>query len=310
MVYMNRIAVLTSGGDAPGMNAAIRAVVRQGIHRGVEVLGVQRGYDGLVDGDFCELGHAVVEDIIDRGGTILKSARSASFMTVNGQSLALEAIRSAGIEGLVVIGGDGSLKGAGKLAAYGVPTIGIPATIDNDISGTDYAIGFDTAVNTAVQAIDRIRDTAFSHERIFVIEVMGREAGDIALWAGVCTGADSIIVPGASYSIEDIVCRIQDGRKRGKMHSMIVVAEGVCQGTDIKDMIAQKLDLETKVVVLGHLQRGGSPTAFDRMVAGKMGAAAVDSLVEGKKGIMMGWNMRQLVFVPLEGSEEYKRSVV
>ncbi|MEC1720642.1 6-phosphofructokinase [Schinkia azotoformans] len=306
---MEKIAVLTSGGDAPGMNAAIRAVVRRGIYCGLEVYGVRHGYEGLINGDFQKMDLGSVGDIIHRGGTILRSARSELFKTVEGQHLALKSLNKVDIEGLIVIGGDGSFKGAGKLVEQGFPTIGIPGTIDNDIAGTEYSIGFDTAVNTVMEAIDKIRDTAYSHERICIIEVMGREAGDIALWSGLCSGAESIIIPEAPQNVEDIIIRIQQGQKRGKMHSIIVVAEGVCSGEDLKTIIKEKFNLETRVIVLGHLQRGGSPTAYDRMMASRMGAKAVDMLVDGEKGVMVGWRKCQLVHVPFDKAYEDKHKV-
>lgn len=306
---MKKIAVLTSGGDAPGMNAAIRAVVRRGIFKGLEVYGVRHGYEGLIEGDFKKMDLGSVGDIIHRGGTVLRSARSELFKTKEGRNLALESLREMGIEGLIVIGGDGSFKGAGKLTEQQFPTIGIPGTIDNDIAGTEYSIGFDTAVNTVIGAIDKIRDTAYSHERICIIEVMGREAGDIALWSGLCSGAESIIIPEAPHTIEDIIFRIQEGQKRGKMHSIIVVAEGVCSGEELKNVIKRKFALDSRVIVLGHLQRGGSPTAYDRMMASRMGAKAVDLLIEGKKGIMVGWRSCQLIEVPFNIAKEERHKV-
>ncbi|MBZ5753491.1 6-phosphofructokinase [Metabacillus rhizolycopersici] len=306
---MNKIAVLTSGGDAPGMNAAIRAVVRRGIFKGLDVYGVKNGYDGLMTGNFIQMDLGSVGDILHRGGTILYSARSERFKTADGQQQALAQLMEVGIDGLVVIGGDGSFKGAGKLTAQGFPTIGIPGTIDNDIAGTDYTIGFDTAVNTAVEAIDKIRDTASSHERTYVIEVMGRDAGDIALWAGMCAGAESIIIPEANYEINDMIDRIKQGHERGKLHSIIVVAEGVCKGTDIGNMIEEKTGFDTRVAVLGHFQRGGSPTAYDRMMSSQMGAKAVDLLVEGKKGVMVGVKNGQLIYTPFEEAAKDRHTI-
>lgn len=306
---MNKIAVLTSGGDAPGMNAAIRAVVRRGIFKGLDVYGVKNGYDGLMAGNFIQMDLGSVGDILHRGGTILYSARSERFKTADGQQQALAQLMEVGIDGLVVIGGDGSFKGAGKLTAQGFPTIGIPGTIDNDIAGTDYTIGFDTAVNTAVEAIDKIRDTASSHARTYVIEVMGRDAGDIALWAGLCAGAESIIIPEANHEIDDIIDRIQQGHKRGKLHSIIVVAEGVCKGTDISHVIEEKTGFDTRVVVLGHFQRGGSPTAYDRMMSSQMGAKAVDLLVEGKNGVMVGVKNGQLIYTPFEEAAKDRHTI-
>lgn len=306
---MKRIAVLTSGGDAPGMNAAIRAVVRRGIYRGLEVFGVKNGFLGLMDGNFIPMNLGSVGDILHRGGTILQSARSERFKTAEGQQKALSKLRENDIEALIVIGGDGSFRGAGKLTEQGFPTIGIPGTIDNDISGTDYSIGFDTAVNTAVEAIDRIRDTATSHQHIYLIEVMGRDAGDIALWAGMCAGAESIIIPEENYDLNEMMARLERSNKRGKKHSIIVVAEGVCRAQDIADIISGKTGLETRVTVLGHLQRGGSPTAYDRMMASQMGAKAVDLLLEGEMGVMVGFKKGQLIHTPFQEAAKDKHSI-
>ncbi|MEW9671860.1 6-phosphofructokinase [Ammoniphilus sp. 3BR4] len=292
---MKRIAVLTSGGDAPGMNAAIRAVVRRGIFRGLEVFGVKNGFQGLMEGNFIPMNLGSVGDIIHRGGTILQSSRTERFKTAEGQQKAFSELRDNDIEALIVIGGDGSFRGASKLTEQGFPTVGIPGTIDNDISGTDYSIGFDTAVNTAVEAIDKIRDTATSHEHTYLIEVMGRDAGDIALWSGVCAGAEVIIIPEENHDMNDMIARLERSNKRGKKHSIIVVAEGVCRGQDIADIIREKTGLETRVTVLGHLQRGGSPSAYDRMMASQMGAKAVDLLLEGEMGVMVGVKKGQLI---------------
>lgn len=306
---MNKIAILTSGGDAPGMNTAIRAVVRRGIFKGLDVYGVQNGYKGLIAGDFVPMDFKSVGDILHRGGTILQSTRCDEFRTEEGQKKGAEQLKKAGISGLVVVGGDGSFQGATKLNALGVATIGIPGTIDNDISGTDYTIGFDTAVNTALDAIDKIRDTASSHERTYVIEVMGRDAGDIALWAGMCAGAESIIIPEAIDDIEDVIDRVQRGAKRGKKHSIIVVAEGVGKGDEIGKVIEERTGFETKVTILGHFQRGGSPSAYDRMMSTQMGAKAVDLLVEGTAGVMVGLRNGQLVHTPFEEALQYKRTL-
>lgn len=297
---MNKIAVLTSGGDAPGMNAAVRAVVRRGIYHGMRVYGVSHGYDGLMNGDFTEMELGSVGDIIHRGGTILLSARSEEFKTEAGQAKAVEQLKKHGIEGLVVIGGDGSFRGAQKLAAKGIVTAGVPGTIDNDIPCTDFTVGFDTAINTVIDAVDRIRDTATSHERTYVIEVMGRDAGDIALWAGLAAGAESILIPEAGYDIDEIVERLQKGHERGKKHSIIIVAEGVGSGVEIGEAVKEKTGLETRVTVLGHIQRGGSPTAFDRMLASRLGAEAVDLLQAGESGKMVGIQNNRVVSVPFE----------
>ncbi|HJV45477.1 MAG TPA: 6-phosphofructokinase [Bacillota bacterium] len=306
---MKKIAVLTSGGDAPGMNAAIRAVVRRGIFKGIDVFGVMHGYEGLMNGDFIAMDLGSVGDIIHRGGTILRSARSERFKSDEGRQLALTKLKEAGIEGLVVIGGDGSFRGATKLTEAGFPTIGIPGTIDNDIAGTDYTIGFDTAVNTVIHAIDKIRDTASSHERTYVIEVMGRDAGDIALWSGLCIGAESIIIPEAACDMDDVIERLEQGNKRGKKHSIIVVAEGVARGHDFAQTIVDRTGLETRVTVLGHLQRGGSPTAYDRMLSSQMGARAVDLLIEGEKGVMVGIKNGKLIHLPFAEAAKDKHQI-
>lgn len=310
---MRRIAVLTSGGDAPGMNTAIRAVVRRGIFNGLDVFGVKNGYQGLIDGDIVPMNLGSVGDIIHRGGTILQSTRCEKFKEEEGQEQALQQLKEKGIDGLIVIGGDGSFQGAKKLTLRGIPTIGIPGTIDNDIAGTEYTIGFDTAVNTAVEAIDKIRDTAASHKLIYVVEVMGRDAGDIALWAGMCAGAESIIIPEADYDIEDIIDRIKSGYERGKMHSIIVVAEGAHnnngQRVEIEREIRDRIGFETKVTILGHIQRGGSPSAYDRMWSSQMGARAVDLLVEGEKGVMVGMKDGRLHHIPFEEALKNKHSV-
>jgi 6-phosphofructokinase 1 len=310
---MKKIAVLTSGGDAPGMNTAIRAVVRRGIFKGLDVFGVKNGFKGLMDGDFISMNLGSVGDIIHRGGTILQTTRCKEFKESEGQQKALMQLKEAGIDGLVVIGGNGSFEGARKLTVQGMPTIGIPGTIDNDIAGTDYTIGFDTAVNTAVEAIDKIRYTAASHMRIYVVEVMGRDAGDIALWAGMCAGAESIIIPEADQDIEDVIDRIKHGFQRGKMHSIIVVAEGAFNGAgkgiEIGREIEERLGFDTKVTILGHLQRGGSPSAYDRMMSSQMGARAVDLLVEGGKGIMVGFKNGQLIDTPFEVAVKDKQTL-
>ena len=283
-----RIGILTSGGDAPGMNAAIRAVVRKSISMGIEVIGVRRGFAGLLANDVERLDAGSVADIIHRGGTHLRTARSAEFMTPEGQAQALSVIKLNDIEGLVIIGGDGSFRGAQWLYEQGVMTVGVPATIDNDIPGTVETIGFDTAVNTAVEAIDRIRDTATSHERIFVIEVMGRDAGMIALQAGLAGGAESILVPEVPLLLDEVCRRLGQSSLRGKLYSIIVVSEGVMSGYDVSKAVFEKCGFETRVTVLGHVQRGGTPTARDRNLASMLGAEAVDVLASGRGGLMVG----------------------
>lgn len=292
---MKKIGVLTSGGDAPGMNAAIRAVVRKCIYHDVEVYGIYYGYQGLIDGNIQKLEIGSVGDIIQRGGTMLYTARCEEFKTEEGQQKGIEQLKKHGIEGLVVIGGDGSFKGAEKLTEKGYPCIGVPGTIDNDIPSTDFTIGFDTALNTVIEAIDKIRDTATSHERTYVIEVMGRNAGDIALWAGLADGAESILIPEVQDSFEDIIDRLKRGHERGKRHSIIIVAEGIGSGVEYGQKIQEATNLETRVTVLGHTQRGGSPTAFDRVLASRLGAKAVDLLLEGQAGRMVGMENNQLV---------------
>ncbi|MBC2303553.1 6-phosphofructokinase [Listeria booriae] len=292
---MKRIAVLTSGGDAPGMNAAARAVVRKGIYEGIEVYGIDYGFLGLVNGDIHKLDLGSVGDLLHRGGTFLYSARYPEFATEEGQLKGIEQLKKFGIEGLVVIGGDGSYHGAEALTKRGFPTVGIPGTIDNDISGTDFTIGFDTALNTVLDALDKIRDTATSHERTFIIEVMGRDAGDIALWSGLAGGAEAIIVPEHNFKMEDVVDRLNKGLARGKKHSIIVVAEGVISGNEFATQLAEFGDYHARVTVLGHVQRGGSPTAFDRVLASRLGARAVDLLIENRGGLAVGIKNNKIV---------------
>ena len=284
------IGVLTSGGDAPGMNAAIRAVVRQAISKGKKVKGIRRGYTGLIAEDIVDMEAKDVSDIIQRGGTILQTARCPEFRTEEGQKLGAEMCRKHGIEGLIVIGGDGSFRGAQKLAAQGINTIGIPGTIDLDISCTDYTIGFDTAVNTAMEAIDKIRDTASSHERCSIIEVMGRDAGYIALWCGLANGAEQVLIP-EKYDFDEqkIVNNIIANRKRGKRHYIIINAEGIGHSTSLARRIEAATGMETRATILGHMQRGGSPTCKDRVYASTMGAYAVDLLCEGKSNRIVAY---------------------
>ncbi|AIF43223.1 6-phosphofructokinase [Virgibacillus sp. SK37] len=292
---MKRIGVLTSGGDAPGMNAAIRAVVRKAIFHDLEVYGIKYGYQGLMEGNIFKMEVGSVGDIIHRGGTMLYSARSDEFKTPEGQARGIQQLEKFGIEGLIVIGGDGSFRGAQKLTERGYPCIGVPGTIDNDIAGTDFTIGFDTALNTVIEAIDKIRDTATSHERTYVIEVMGRDAGDLALWAGLADGAESILIPERKDDFSEVIQKLQRGRERGKKHSIIVLAEGVGSGFKYGERIHQATSLETRVTVLGHIQRGGSPTASDRVLASRLGAYAVDLLLAGKAGRTVGIQNNHLV---------------
>ncbi|AKL85799.1 6-phosphofructokinase [Bacillus atrophaeus] len=292
---MKRIGVLTSGGDSPGMNAAVRAVVRKAIYHDVEVYGIYNGYSGLISGKIEKLELGSVGDIIHRGGTKLYTARCPEFKTVEGREKGIENLKKLDIEGLVVIGGDGSYMGAKKLTEHGFPCVGVPGTIDNDIPGTDFTIGFDTALNTVIDAIDKIRDTATSHERTYVIEVMGRHAGDIALWAGLAGGAESILIPEADYDMSEILARLKRGHDRGKKHSIIIVAEGVGSGVEFGKRIEEETNLETRVSVLGHIQRGGSPSASDRVLASRLGAYAVELLLEGKGGRCVGIQNNKLV---------------
>lgn len=275
---MKRIAVLTSGGDAPGMNAAIRAAVRYGIANGLEVWGIERGYAGLLQNEFVEMNMRSVSDIVQRGGTVLRTARSRDFMTQEGLELALDNLSKKGIEGLVVIGGDGSFRGAKSLSEHGVPTIGIPGTIDNDLGYTDYTLGFDTACNTILDAINKLRDTMSSHDRICIIEVMGRNCGDLALYAGIGGGAELIVVPEIKMGIDEIVGELHSYRQKGKYSSIIVLSEGAGKATVLREQIIERLGASVRATVLGHLQRGGSPSCRDRMLGADFGVKAVSLL--------------------------------
>lgn len=295
METMKKIGVLTSGGDSPGMNPAIRAVVRKGIYHNVDVFGIYGGYSGLISGNIKKLELGSVGDIIHRGGTMLHSARCPEFKNKEVQQQGIEQLKAHGIEGLVVIGGDGSYRGAKALTEQGYPCVGVPGTIDNDIPGTELTIGFDTALNTVIDAVDKIRDTATSHERTFVIEVMGRDAGDIALWAGLAGGAETILIPEENYDMNEVADRLRKGQERGKKHSIIIVAEGVCSGVEFAKQLQELTNFDTRVSVLGHMQRGGSPTAADRVLASRLGARAVELLIEGKGGRAVGIEKNQLV---------------
>ena len=288
---VNTIGVLTSGGDAPGMNAAIRAVVRQACANGKKVKGIRRGYQGLLEEDIIDMQRESVSDIVDKGGTILFTARCSEFRTEDGQRKGAEICKKHGIDGLVVIGGDGSFAGAQKLAGFGVNTVGVPGTIDLDIACTEYTIGFDTAVNTAMQAIDKVRDTSTSHERRSIIEVMGRNAGYIALWCGIANGAEDILIPEQyDYDEQKISNNIINNRKRGKKHHIIINAEGIGQSTSMARRIEAATGVETRATILGYMQRGGSPTCRDRVYATMMGAMAVDLLCEGKSNRVVGFS--------------------
>lgn len=298
---MKKIAVFTSGGDSPGMNACIRAVVRTAIYRGLEVYGIYRGYEGMIEGDIKKLQSHSVSNIVQRGGTMLKSARSAEFRTPEGRKKAYDNLVAHGIEGLVAIGGDGTFTGA-KLffEEYGIPTVGCPGTIDNDIFGTDYTIGFDTAVNTALEAIDKIRDTAAAHDRVFFVEVMGRDAGFIAVESGIGGGAEFVMVPETKSNLDEIVKSFKTLRK-SKSSSIIVVAEGEEEGSaetvmkKVREQVKDK-DREFKVTTLGHIQRGGNPTAQDRVLASRCGMAAVEGLISGEKNCMAGVMNQNVVY--------------
>lgn len=306
---MKRIGVLTSGGDAPGMNAALRAVVRVAIYNGLKVSGIKRGYQGLIEGDIEDLDVSSVGDIIHRGGTKLRTARCEEFRTPEGQQRGLEVLRMFNIDGLVVIGGDGSFQGAKKLANAGFPTIGIPATIDNDLEYTDYTIGFDTALNTVVDAVSKVRDTSTSHDRASIIEVMGRNCGDIALYAGLAGGAESIIIPELDNDVDDICRKLIQGRNRGKLHNIILLAEGVGKPYEWAETIREKTDVEVRVSVIGYLQRGGTPTAFDRILASRMGAASVDLLLEGKAGRALGIKGTQIIDMDIDDALDMHKSI-
>ncbi len=287
---INTIGVLTSGGDAPGMNAAIRAVVRKAISEGKKVKGIYKGYNGLLNEEIKDLTARDVSDTISKGGTILYTARCAEFRTEEGQKRGAEVCRKHGIDGLVVIGGDGSFAGAQKLANLGINTVGLPGTIDLDIACTEYTIGFDTAVNTAMEAIDKVRDTSTSHERCSIIEVMGRNAGYIALWCGIANGAEDILLPEKyDYDEQKLINNIIATRKRGKKHHIIINAEGIGHSTSMARRIEAATGVETRATILGHMQRGGSPTCKDRVYASMMGAYAVDLLCEGKTNRVVGY---------------------
>lgn len=297
---MKRIGVITSGGDAPGMNSAVRAVVRAAIARGAEVLGFQHGWRGVMTEEITPLDSKAVGGIISLGGTLLRSARCQEFREEAGRVQAMDVLKANGIEGLVVIGGDGSLTGAKKLLEeHNLPIMGIPGSIDNDIPGTDYSIGFDTAVNTARDAIDKVRDTAYSHDRVFVIEVMGRNNGFIALECALACGAEAVLLPEVPYSLMEICDSLRAQRAKGKSSSIVVVAEGAAKGVDVCDFIALHTKFEARAVVLGHMQRGGTPTAFDRVLALRLGASAANRLISGFSGEMVGVESGRLVSHPL-----------
>ncbi|MBB6217291.1 6-phosphofructokinase 1 [Anaerosolibacter carboniphilus] len=304
---MKKIAVLTSGGDAPGMNAAIRAVVRAGINSKIKVMGIERGFSGLINGEIKEMNLSSVGDIIHRGGTILKTARCEEFKTVDGRNKGHNVLKGFGIEGLVVIGGDGSFLGAQKLCHEGVPTIGIPGTIDNDMPYTDYTIGFDTAVNTVLDAINKIRDTCMSHEKVSIIEVMGRHCGDIALYAGLAGGAENILIPEEKSGLKKICEKLIKGKARGKLYHIIVLAEGIGNASELQKEVFDKTGIEARITTLGYTQRGGNPTASDRILASRMGAKAVELLLNKQSGRAIGVKGNQLIHLSIDEALSAKK---
>ena len=302
---IKKIGVLTSGGDSPGMNAAIRSVVRTCAYHNIECVGIYRGYQGMIEGDFKEMGPRSVNNIINKGGTILKSARSKEFMTVEGRKKAFDNLTAAGVEALVVIGGDGSFTGAEIFnSEYGFPVMGIPGTIDNDIFGTSHTLGFDTALNTVVDCIDKIRDTASSHNRLFLVEVMGRDAGHIALNAGIGAGAEEILIPEENLGLDRLLDSLRKSKASGKSSSIVVIAEGDKIGKNVfelKDYIEENFpEYDIRVSVLGHMQRGGSPSCFDRVLASRLGVKAVESILDGKSNYMVGMLNDKVALTPLE----------
>lgn len=305
---MKRIAVFTSGGDSPGMNACIRAVVRTAIYHKIEVFGIKHGYDGMIKGEFFKMDSSSVANIIHRGGTILKTARSKDFLTIEGRKSALANLQKHGINGVVVIGGDGSFRGALKFSEIcDIPFVGCPGTIDNDLIGTDFAIGYDTAVNTVVEAVDKIRDTAESHDRLFFVEVMGRDAGLIALRSGISVGAEAIIMPETKTDIEDLITRLESGRK-SKSSKIIIVAEGDEAGGAfvIAEQVKKRLpDYDTRVTILGHIQRGGNPSAMDRVNSSRMGFAAIEALIAGKRNVMVGIIDKKIAYTPFQNAVKH-----
>lgn len=310
---VTKIGVLTSGGDSPGMNAAIRAVVRTGIYHGMEVYGIMRGYSGMIEDDIFQMDSRSVANIIQRGGTILKTARSKEFFEKEGRQKAYENLKKRGINGLVIIGGDGSFRGAQKFSnEFDIPCIGLPGTIDKDIAGSDFTIGFDTAVNTAVEAIDKIRDTADAHDRLFIVEVMGRDAGYIALHSGIATGAENILIPETKTDINELIASLSEKEKRKKLVNLIVVAEGddFGGGNEVAAVIKERLpNADTRVCILGHIQRGGSPTCLDRLIASRMGYHAVESLMEGRFNVMVGIMNNKMNYIPLDNAIKAKQKI-
>ena len=305
---MKTIAILTSGGDAPGMNAVIRSVVRTAIYNDLKVLAIKEGYNGLIKGDIETMTLSSVADIIHRGGTILRTARSDEFMTEEGINQALEVIKKFKIDAIVALGGDGTLRGARELARRGVKVIGVPCTIDNDLGYTDYTIGFLTAVETAVSAISKLRDTSESHGRAIVLQVMGRNCGDIALYSGIAGGAESIVISEVELDIDAIINKIKNGRKRGKKHHIIVAAEGALDAYELARIIEEKGAIETRVTVLGYVQRGGVPTVQDRILASDFGYEAVNLLLSGKSGLALGYRSGKIIEVDIDEALETKKA--
>jgi len=310
---VTKIGVMTSGGDSPGMNAAIRAVVRTGIYNGLEVYGIMRGYSGLIENDIYQMDSRSVANIIQRGGTILKTARSKAFITPEGRKIAYDHLKQHGIDGLVIIGGDGSFKGAQTFSnEYDIPCIGLPGTIDKDIAGTDVTIGFDTAVNTAVEAIDKIRDTMDAHDRLFIVEVMGRDAGYIALHSGIATGAENILIPENKTDIEELISSLTEKEKRKKLVNLVVVAEGGEYGdaNKLANIIKERIpSADIRVCILGHIQRGGSPSCEDRLIASHMGYYAVESLLIGRHNVMIGVVNNKIHYTPLDKAVKEKQKI-
>jgi len=309
---MQHLGVLTSGGDAPGMNAAIRAVVRTANHANLRVSGIYRGYQGLIDGDIVEMGPRSVANIIQRGGTILRTARCQAFYTPEGRAEAAAQLRAHGIDALAVIGGDGSYRGAAKLfEEHGIAVVGIPGTIDNDIYGTDVSIGFNTAINVALDAVDRLRDTAASHDRLFLVEVMGRHSGAIALYVGVAGGAEAILIPEVASDVNKVADALTAAQRRGKSSSVIVVAEGAFEGgaLALQQVLAERAGYEARTSILGHIQRGGTPSTRDRVLASRLGFTAVRTLMQGVNGVMVGVDKRGTTTVPLQAVWENAKEI-
>ena len=304
---LRRVGVLTSGGDSPGMNASIRAVTRTALYHGLEVIGIRRGYEGLLDGDFVPMTRSTVGGILMHGGTILRTARCLEFMRPEGVNAGVSKLKENDIDALVVIGGDGSFHGALELHKRGVQVVGVPGTIDNDMAGTDCTIGFDTACNTALECISKLRDTASSHDRMFIVEVMGRHAGFLALETAVACGAEFVLVPEIPADIEAIIKKIHYAKEHGKTHSIIVLAEGVMPAHELADKLKGRCDYDPRIVVLGHIQRGGAPSRFDAVLASRLGYAAVECLLAGQSGVMVGRVKGEILASPLQRAWEERR---